>query len=113
MNAFLRFLGTVSVGKASKMPTEVWERSEFASSWSGSGRRARRATAKLPWEGWPRMRAMPAPLWSWEMLVCREGEDGGGQSGSRDEEMMMLRVKTFQNFNRRHYGSGFQTLRHS
>jgi len=27
-----------------------------------SGRRARRATARLPWEGWERMRAMPAPL---------------------------------------------------
>ena len=49
-NAFLRFSGAVLVGKASKMPPEVWERSEFASSWSGSGRRARRATAKLPWE---------------------------------------------------------------
>lgn len=59
--AFLRLLGEVSVGNVSIMlPGEVLDRLERTEE-RFSGRLARRATARLPWEGWERMRAMPVP----------------------------------------------------
>jgi hypothetical protein len=59
--ADLSLVGEVSVGKVSMtLPGEVCCR--FARTLeSDSGRRARRATARLPCEGWERMRAMPVP----------------------------------------------------
>lgn len=59
--ADLSCVGDVSVGKASMiLPGDVSFR--FARTLVRfSGRRARRATARFPWEGWERMRAMPVP----------------------------------------------------
>jgi hypothetical protein len=55
------FVGMVSVVKVSiTLPREVCERLAFILV-RVSGLRARRATARLPWEGWDRMRAMPVP----------------------------------------------------
>ena len=51
----------MSVGKASMVEPGAELRREVVSCWRGPGRRARRATARLPWEGEARMRAMPAP----------------------------------------------------
>ena len=53
--------GVVSVGNVSMVePGEV----DFRLEWVEErvlGLRANRATAKLPWEGWERIRAMPEP----------------------------------------------------
>jgi hypothetical protein len=59
--AFVSESGEVPVGNASSTALGLDWRRELTSSFSGSGRRARRATARLPWDGWERMRAMPAP----------------------------------------------------
>lgn len=48
-----------TVGNASTTTSLFPSRRDLTRSWRGSGRRARRATAMLPWEGWERMRAMP------------------------------------------------------
>jgi hypothetical protein len=51
----------VSVGKASRTALGLVSRILEMEARIESGRRARRATARLPWEGWERMRAMPVP----------------------------------------------------
>jgi hypothetical protein len=52
----------VSVVKVSVMlPGEVWARFCLMLV-RESGLRARRATARFPWEGYERMRAMPVPF---------------------------------------------------
>lgn len=53
--------GEVSVGKVSIMVFGVADCSFVLMEFSDSGRRARRATARLPWEGWERIRAIPVP----------------------------------------------------
>jgi hypothetical protein len=51
----------VSDGKASRTASgEDWRIVEITDC-RDSGRRARRATARLPWDGEERMRAMPVP----------------------------------------------------
>lgn len=53
--------GEVSVGKVSMVePGEVDFRLEWVEE-SVLGLRASSATARLPWEGWERMRAIPEP----------------------------------------------------
>ena len=70
------FSGVVSEGKVS-MGLGVVERMLVATVFRFSGLRARRATAKLPWAGEARIRAMPAPCcWlvvdymHWGRLEC-------------------------------------------
>lgn len=58
--AFDNFSGVVSEGKVS-MGLGVEERMPWATVFRLSELRARRATAKLPWVGEARIRAMPAP----------------------------------------------------
>lgn len=58
--AFESFSGVVSEEKVS-MGLGVVERMLVATVFRFSGLRARRATAKLPWAGEARIRAMPAP----------------------------------------------------
>ena len=58
--AFDSFSGVVSEGKVS-MGLGVDDRMPWATVFRLSGLRARRATAKLPWVGEARIRAMPAP----------------------------------------------------
>lgn len=58
--AFESFSGVVSEGKVST-GLGVVERMPVATVFRLSGFRARRATAKLPWAGEARIRAMPAP----------------------------------------------------
>lgn len=55
------FSGEVSVGIVS-IGLLVDERSPEARELRFSGLRARRATARFPWEGEERMRAIPAPF---------------------------------------------------
>lgn len=50
------------MGKVSNTAPGFDDRREVASSVKGSGRRARRATAMLPWLREERTRAMPAPV---------------------------------------------------
>lgn len=52
----------MSVRKVSMIEFGAEERREVAREARLSGFRARRATARLPWDGCARMRAMPAPL---------------------------------------------------
>lgn len=59
--ALERESGDVSVGNVSMVAFWVWDRRVEASDERRSGFRAKRATARLPWEGCARMRAMPAP----------------------------------------------------
>ena len=68
-NALASCSGEVSEGNASITLPGASERSFAASSWRGSGRRARSATARLPWLGWARVRAMPAPFGGMWALV--------------------------------------------
>jgi hypothetical protein len=69
--------GEVSVGNVSiTLPGEVFSRLErtlVRFSW----RRARRATARLPWEGWERIRAIPVPCWRSVSLLDRRFSRGG------------------------------------
>ena len=72
------FSGVVSEGKVS-MGLVVEERMPVATVFRLSGLRARRATAKLPWAGEARIRAMPAPCcWlvvdymDWETGMCTD-----------------------------------------
>ncbi len=58
--AFDSFSGVVSEGKVST-GLGVDDRMPLATVFRLSGLRARRATAKLPWAGEARIRAMPAP----------------------------------------------------
>ena len=58
--AFDNFSGVVSEGKVST-GLGVDDRMPLATAFRLSGLRARRATAKLPWAGEARIRAMPAP----------------------------------------------------
>jgi hypothetical protein len=51
----------VSLGKASRTADGLAWRTLEIEAWMESGRRARRATARLPWEGEERMRAIPEP----------------------------------------------------
>jgi hypothetical protein len=62
LNADCRFVGCVSVGKVSMTALGELVVRFARTEERASGRRARRATARLPWEGWERMRAMPVPL---------------------------------------------------
>ena len=66
------FSGVVSVGKVS-MGLGVEERMPVATVFRLSGLRARRATAKLPWVGEARIRAMPAPC-CWLVVDNRDWE---------------------------------------
>lgn len=59
--AFSREDLDVSVGKASRTALGLLVRMVEMEEAMESGRRARRATARLPWEGEERMRAMPVP----------------------------------------------------
>jgi len=59
--ALERDVGEVSVGKVSMVELGAEELREWAREERFSGFRARRATARLPWEGWASMRAIPAP----------------------------------------------------
>ena len=56
-----RLAGEVSVGKVSTTEDGEEERSDSAREVRFVGLRARRAIARLPWDGEERMRAIPAP----------------------------------------------------
>lgn len=94
-NVSWRFEGSVLVGNVSMVEpgAEVWR--DVAREERLEGLRARSATARFPWEGEARMRAMPAPFLEegkvlvWKMVEVRGG--GGGllllgrhRGGSRD-----------------------------
>lgn len=51
----------VSLGKASRRTSGLVSRTLDMTESRDSERRARRATARLPCEGWERMRAIPVP----------------------------------------------------
>ena len=53
--------GDVSVGKVSRTESGLLAFRVLEIVCRDSGRRARRAMARLPCEGWERMRAMPVP----------------------------------------------------
>jgi hypothetical protein len=74
--AFSREVFEVSLGKASRTADGLAERMVLMEEAMLSGRRARRATARLPWDGEERMRAMPVP---WEGV--NGGESVGGVGG--------------------------------
>jgi hypothetical protein len=60
-NAFSKLALDVSLGKASRTADGLACRILEMEAWMESGRRASRATARLPWEGEERMRAIPEP----------------------------------------------------
>ena len=72
-----RDAGEVSVGKVSTVEFGAEERREWAREERLSGFRAKRATARLPWEGWASMRAMPAP---WGKERSRGGSEKKGET---------------------------------
>lgn len=59
--AFSKEALEVSVGKDSRTADGLADRTFDMEAWMESGRRARRATARLPWEGEDKMRAIPEP----------------------------------------------------
>jgi hypothetical protein len=73
--AFSRDALDVSLGKDSKTALGLADRMVLIEEAMLSGRRARRATARLPWDGEERMRAMPVP---WEGVSGGEGVGGVG-----------------------------------
>lgn len=67
-NAAAREDGVVELGKVSMIESgEVSWRLDLMDC-KDSGRRASRATAMLPWDGWERMRAIPVPL-RWDQYI--------------------------------------------